>query len=153
MNIKIQNIEDLPRAAREFAAAMEGRRHFAFHAPMGAGKTTFISALCAVLGSEDEASSPTFSIINEYAVTPSDESAYADSPIYHFDFYRVETDEELLDMGLDDYWDSGCLCLVEWPENARDFLPDDIVDVTIDVLPDDTRVINIELTDYENIVD
>ena len=141
MNIKIQNTDDLPRAAKEFMEAMGERRHFAFHAPMGAGKTTFISALCTALGSEDEASSPTFSIINEYDVATSDGSSYADSRIYHFDFYRVETAEELLDMGLDDYWDSGCLCLVEWPDNALDFLPDDIVDVTVDVLPDNTRVI------------
>ena len=107
MNISISNIEDLPRAAAEFVAAMGDNRHFAFHAPMGAGKTTFISALCAALGSEDEASSPTFSIVNEYAVAPG-----GSDKIYHFDFYRVETVEELLDMGLDDYWDSGSVCLM-----------------------------------------
>ncbi len=138
MNISIRNIEDLPRAAAEFVAAMGDNRHFAFHAPMGAGKTTFISALCAALGSEDEASSPTFSIVNEYAVAPG-----GSDKIYHFDFYRVETVEELLDMGLDDYWDSGSVCLMEWPENALGFLPDDTVDVRIEVLPDDSRMMTV----------
>ncbi|WP_280119957.1 tRNA (adenosine(37)-N6)-threonylcarbamoyltransferase complex ATPase subunit type 1 TsaE [Sangeribacter muris] len=138
MNISISNIEDLPRAAAEFVAAMGDNRHFAFHAPMGAGKTTFISALCAALGSEDEASSPTFSIVNEYAVAPG-----GSDKIYHFDFYRVETVEELLDMGLDDYWDSGSVCLMEWPENALGFLPDDTVDVRIEVLPDDSRMLTV----------
>ena len=143
MKISINNIGDLPRAAAEFAAAMGDNRHFAFHAPMGAGKTTFISALCAALGSEDEASSPTFSIVNEYAVAPDAVAPGGADKIYHFDFYRVETAEELLDMGLDDYWDSGCVCLMEWPGNALGFLPDDTVDVRIEVLPDDSRVLTV----------
>lgn len=141
MNIKIQNIEDLPRAAKEFVETMGDRRHFAFHAPMGGGKTTFISALCEELGSVDEASSPTFSIVNEYAVAPDAVASAGSDRIYHFDFYRVETAEELLDMGLDDYWDSGAVCLIEWPGNALDFLPDDIVDVNIEVLPDNSRML------------
>ncbi len=148
MNIKIQNIADLPRAARDFAAAMGNRRHFAFHAPMGAGKTTFISALCEALGSEDEASSPTFSIVNEYSVNPGASVSVGFDKIYHFDFYRVETAEELLDMGLDDYWDSGSVCLIEWPENALDFLPDDVVDVTMEILPDNSRVLKPGIPDY-----
>ncbi len=143
MNISISNIEDLPRAAAEFVAAMGDNRHFAFHAPMGAGKTTFISALCAALGSEYEASSPTFSIVNEYAVAPDAVAPGGSDKIYHFDFYRVETVEELLDMGLDDYWDSGSVCLMEWPENALGFLPDDTVDVRIEVLPDDSRMLTV----------
>lgn len=143
MKISINNIGDLPRAAAEFAAAMGDNRHFAFHAPMGAGKTTFISALCEALGSEDEASSPTFSIVNEYAVAPDAVAPGGSDKIYHFDFYRVETAEELLDMGLDDYWDSGCVCLMEWPGNALGFLPDDTVDVRIEVLPDDSRVLTV----------
>ena len=138
MEIEIRNIDDLPRAAREFLAAAGEHRHFAFHAPMGAGKTTFISALCAEAGSEDEASSPTFSIVNEYAVPDG-------KPIYHFDFYRIETAEELMDMGLDDFWDSGALCLMEWPENALDFLPEDTVDVNIEVQPDGSRVLRCDL--------
>ena len=140
MKIEIRNITDLPAAAETFMKAMGGRKHFAFHAPMGAGKTTFISELCKILGAEDEASSPTFSIVNEYAV-PGEKS------VFHFDFYRIETVEELLDMGLDDYWDSGAVCLMEWPENALDFLPEDTVDVNIEVGEDGSRVITADLAD------
>lgn len=144
MEIKIQNTEALDAAAARFVEAMQGRRHFAFHAPMGGGKTTFIAALTAALGSLDEANSPTFSIVNEYAVAGERSGKTAgDSKIYHFDFYRVETDEELLDMGLDDYWDSGSVCLIEWPENAEGFLPDDVVDVNISVLADNSRLLTI----------
>lgn len=138
MEIEIRDINELAAAAEKFMKAAGSRKHFAFHAPMGAGKTTFISGLCKVIGADDEASSPTFSIVNEYAVSGT-------KPIYHFDFYRIETVEELLDMGLDDYWDSGSLCLIEWPENAMDFLPDDIVNVCIEIKPDGTRVLSAEL--------
>lgn len=134
MKIKIEDIEGLPEAAARFAEAMGSSRYFAFHAPMGAGKTTFISALCRRLGAVDEVSSPTFSIVNEYAVDGA-------LPVYHFDFYRIETPEEAMDMGLPDYWDSGSVCLMEWPENVADFLPDDTVDVEIAVLPDGSREI------------
>lgn len=120
-------MEGLPEAAREFASAMGDRKHFAFHAPMGAGKTTFISELCRALGAIDEASSPTFSIVNEYALEN------GGAPIYHFDFYRIESDAEALDMGLLDYWESDSICLMEWPENVEAFLPDDVVDVEIAV--------------------
>lgn len=136
MKIKIEDIEGLPEAAARFAEAMGSSRHFAFHAPMGAGKTTFISALCRRLGAVDEVSSPTFSIVNEYAVD-------GDLPVYHFDFYRIETPEEAMDMGLSDYWDSGCVCLMEWPENVADFLPEDTIDVEIAVLPDGSREITL----------
>lgn len=140
MEIEICNTDELPVAADKFLKAMGDRKHFAFHAPMGAGKTTFISELCKTMGAEDEASSPTFSIVNEYAVP-------GVKPVYHFDFYRIETAEELLDMGLDDYWDSGAICLMEWPENALDFLPDDTVDVNIEVREDGARVITADLPD------
>lgn len=135
MEIKIEGTEDLQRAAKQFVEEMGESRHFAFHAPMGAGKTTFISALCEVLGAEDEASSPTFSLVNEYAVP-------GGKPIYHFDFYRIESPAEAMDMGLDDYWDSGSLCLMEWPENVENFLPEDTVDLTIEVLDDGSRLIH-----------
>lgn len=141
MDIIIKNINELPRAAHEFIDAMGESRHFAFHAPMGAGKTTFISALCNALGSIDEASSPTFSIVNEYALDDSTAKKVGDK-IFHFDFYRVETEEELLDMGIYDYWDSGALCFIEWPENAGGFLPEDTVNVEISVLPDNSRKIS-----------
>ncbi|MBD5189533.1 MAG: tRNA (adenosine(37)-N6)-threonylcarbamoyltransferase complex ATPase subunit type 1 TsaE [Bacteroidales bacterium] len=139
MKIRIENIADLEAAAREFMCAIGDRRHIAFHAEMGAGKTTFISALCKVAGMEDEATSPTFSIVNEYQ-TPEG----GPGRIYHFDFYRIETPEETLDLGLDDYFESGALCLMEWPENVEDFLPDDTLDVYIDVDADGVRTIHTE---------
>lgn len=138
--ITIPTPADLPRAAAEFAAAMKGRTLFAFSAPMGAGKTTFISALVRALGSVDEASSPTFSIINEYHTV---EDAASPGKIFHFDFYRIESPEEALDLGLDDYFDSGSPCLMEWAGNIGYLLPDDTVNVTIDVLEDGTRVLSL----------
>lgn len=135
MNIRINGPEELGEAARRFAAAMGGRRHFAFHAGMGVGKTTFISALCRELGVGDEVTSPTFSIVNEYLDS-------AGTPVYHFDFYRIGTPEETLDLGLDDYFESGSLCLMEWPENVEAFLPEDTVDVTIEEAADGSRTIS-----------
>lgn len=139
MEITVNDIGGLDRAAEEFASAIGDRRHFAFHGSMGAGKTTFIAALCRVLGMDDEASSPTFSIVNEY------HSAEGGASVYHFDFYRIETPEEALDLGLDDYFESDSLCLMEWPENVEPLLPDDLVDVTIEELPDGSRRISAPL--------
>jgi len=139
MQIKINGTEGLAEAAREFTACMGCRRHFAFRGGMGAGKTTFIAALCREIGCEDEATSPTFSIVNEYSRPGGD--ALGDK-VYHFDFYRIESPEETLDLGLDDYFDSGRLCLMEWPENVEDFLPDDVTDVTVDVDEDGVRTLN-----------
>lgn len=142
--IRIENLEDIDRAAREFVRAIGPKRHIAFHAPMGAGKTTFIAAICRTLGSEDESSSPTFSLVNEYVVDDANATLPADlagKPIYHFDFYRIETPEEALDMGLDDYWESGALCLMEWPENVEAFLPEDTVDVDIAEQEDGSRLV------------
>ncbi len=142
MEIIIRNTDGLEEAARQLLRALAGRRHVAFNAPMGAGKTTFIAALCRVLGMEDEASSPTFSIINEYhaASGREGEEGMPDyDRIYHFDFYRIETPEETMDLGLDDYFDSQALCLMEWPENVEEFLPEDTVEVSIEVLPDGSR--------------
>lgn len=134
MEINIKSVEELPEAARKFKELMGGRLHYAFNAPMGAGKTTFISALCKELGSEDEASSPTFSIVNEYEVPGA-------NPIYHFDFYRIEDEAELIDMGVEDYWENGSVCLIEWREMAEGYLPEDLVDVEIRVNEDDSRTI------------
>ena len=130
--IHMQGLADLPRAAREFLAALgPDERIIAFHAPMGAGKTTFTTALCQALGvREDAVSSPTFAIVNEYR------SARGES-IYHFDFYRIERLEEALDIGLYDYLDSGALCLIEWPENIEPLLPEETLHVQIDVDPKD----------------
>lgn len=133
--IILSNLSDLPRAARQFADAMGNRRVFAFHGMMGAGKTTFINAVSAALGADpDDTASPTFAIINEYPTT-------SGVPVYHFDLYRIDSPEQALDLGLDDYFYSGAPCFLEWPENIEEFLPDDTVHVTINVLDDDSRQI------------
>lgn len=141
--IEIKNTDGLEVAAREFAALMGDYTVFAFYGAMGAGKTTFISALARFLGvEEDMANSPSFSIVNEYR---SDTTAEL---IYHFDLYRLETLEEAMDIGIDDYFDSGALCLLEWPERIEDMLPDDTVRVAIAVDEDsDARTLTVTLPD------
>lgn len=132
--ILIKNTDDLSRAADEFISCMGAGRIFAFAGPMGVGKTTFISALCHRLGVEaDDISSPTFAIVNEYR------PAQADSPIYHFDCYRLSDDREAFDMGIEDYFESGALCLIEWPDRIENFLPADAVIVEMEELSDGSR--------------
>ena len=134
--IQIAALEDLERAAREFLEAIGKNTLIAFYAPMGAGKTTFTTAICKALGvQEDAISSPTFAIVNEYR-------GGAGQPIYHFDFYRIERPEEALDIGLYDYLDSGDLCLMEWPENIEGLLPDETLRVQIAVNPDGSRTVS-----------
>ena len=125
MKITIPALSEIDRVAGEFLSAIGSRRHVAFHAPMGGGKTTFIAALCRALGVEDDVNSPTFSIINEYRTKEN-------SPVFHFDFYRIDDDRQACDLGLDEYFDSGALCLMEWPENVEAFLPDDTLHVEIE---------------------
>lgn len=137
--IIIKNIEDLPKAAHEFMGLMDDATVYAFEGEMGAGKTTFINALCRALGvEEDPTGSPTFSIVNEYR---SDTTAEL---IYHFDLYRIENLEQAFDIGIEDYLDSGALCFIEWPDRIADILPDDTVRVKIDVLPDGGRRLTID---------
>jgi tRNA threonylcarbamoyladenosine biosynthesis protein TsaE len=132
--IHVASIEALPQAAEEFVGLMDDRTIYAFNGEMGAGKTTFISALCQALGVDaEEANSPSFAIINEYR---SDTTAEL---IYHFDLYRLESIEEALEIGVEDYFDSGALCLLEWPERIEDLLPDDTVRVDIKVNDDNSR--------------
>ena len=133
--ITISNLRDIGRAAEEFLLQVGDHRIIAFYAPMGAGKTTFTSALCHCLGVRDDAvSSPTFAIVNEYR-TGSGE------PMFHFDFYRITKPEEALDIGFYDYIDSGCLCIMEWPENIEAILPEETLRVHIRVNPDESRTI------------
>lgn len=136
--IVIRGLDNIGQAAEQFLTETAGRTIIAFYAPMGAGKTTFTTALCHRLGvSEDAVSSPTFSIVNEYRTSGGDS-------IYHFDFYRITRVEEAFDIGLYDYLDSGSLCLIEWPENIEQILPEETLKVTITVLPDESRVISWE---------
>ena len=138
--INIPSTEALPQAAKEFAAIMGDNTVFAFYGDMGAGKTTFINALCSQLGVDtEETASPTFALINEYR---SDTTAEL---IYHFDFYRVESLEEALELGIEDYFDSGALCLLEWPERIEDILPDDTVKVDLKVLDNGSRELTVKL--------
>lgn len=137
--INIAGIEDLPRAAKEFAGLMGDATVFAFHGEMGAGKTTFINALTSALGVEDDVTnSPSFSLINEYRSDTTGEL------IYHFDLYRLEDLEEAFDIGIEDYFDSGALCLIEWPDLVNDILPDDTVDVYMTVNEDGSRTLTLE---------
>lgn len=136
--INIPSIGDLPRAAREFVEMMDDSTVYAFYGDMGAGKTTFINALCRELGvTEDVANSPSFSIVNEYR---SDTTAEL---IYHFDLYRLNNLDEALDMGIEDYFDSGAVCLLEWPERVEELLPDDTVRVKVYVNDDDSRTLQL----------
>lgn len=146
----IQNLDDIDRVATEFLQLVGNRRHFAFVAPMGSGKTTFISALCRALGMEEEASSPTFAIVNEYASrsVAADVAGAADvcdvKPVrvFHFDFYRLDTLEEVADLGLDEYFDTDAYCFMEWPEIAAPLLPDDTLPVRLTPRPDGTRLLS-----------
>ena len=139
MELKIQNIEQLPEVVGIFIETMDDRTVYAFRGEMGAGKTTFITELCRQLGVDDAANSPSFSIVNEYR---SDTTAEL---IYHIDFYRLDDIEEALEIGTEDYIDSGALCLIEWPERVEDLLPGDTVDVYIKVDENDnSRIISFE---------
>ena len=135
MEIKIPSEDFLPEAARQFAESIGEKRIFAFYGSMGAGKTTFIRALCEYLGVGDTVNSPTFSIVNEY------ESKRLNTTIYHFDFYRIRRIEEVYDMGYEDYFYSGSICLIEWPELVEELLPEDSVRVTITVEDDESRTL------------
>lgn len=133
--IQIAGLEDLERAAKEFLQLLGSHTLVAFYAPMGAGKTTFTTALCKVLGVEEDAiSSPTFAIVNEYR-------GKGGRPVFHFDFYRIDNPAEALDIGLYDYLDSGELCLMEWPENIEGLLPEETLHVHISVQPDGSRLL------------
>ena len=137
MEIRIENIEKIREAAREFVANIGDSTVFAFYGKMGSGKTTFIKAVCEELGVEDVITSPTFAIVNENRSDASGEL------IYHFDFYRVKKIEEVYDMGFEDYFYSGALCFIEWPELCEEVLPEDTVKVTIEESSDGTRVVTI----------
>ena len=134
MDIIIKDIEHIREAAREFIKQIDDRHVFAFYGKMGAGKTTFVKAICEELGVEDVITSPTFAIINEYTTGEGDS-------LFHFDFYRIKKLEEVYDMGYEDYFYSGALCFIEWPELIEDILPDDAVHVSITEQEDGSRLV------------
>ncbi|NLI36322.1 MAG: tRNA (adenosine(37)-N6)-threonylcarbamoyltransferase complex ATPase subunit type 1 TsaE [Bacteroidales bacterium] len=136
MEIKIQSLETIHEAAKQFVQAMGDNTVFAFYGKMGAGKTTFIKAVCEELGVKDVITSPTFAIINEYR------SDIADELIYHFDFYRIKKLSEVYDMGYEDYFFSGAVCFIEWPELIEELLPGDAVKVNIEEEADGSRKVS-----------
>ena len=135
--IHIPSEEELPQVAEAILAAMNNRTVVVFRGEMGAGKTTLIREIVAALGSTDTVTSPTFAIVNQYRGTN-------DRPIYHFDFYRIEDIREAYDFGYEEYFYSGELCLVEWPEKIESLLPEEIVTVHIALNDETTRTFEIE---------
>ena len=135
LNFKLENIKN---AAEQFLAAAGTKTVFAFHGEMGAGKTTFIHALCEVMAIKDTISSPTFSIINQYATTTG-------KTVYHMDLYRLKDEQEAVNTGVEDCLYSGNTCLVEWPEKAPGIFPDDTLHVTIISIGTDTRKLSFNL--------
>lgn len=134
--LKIKDLSCIDAAAKEFLKQIGDRNLVAFYAPMGAGKTTFTTAICKALGVKDDAvSSPTFSIVNEYRTASGDS-------MFHFDFYRITRIAEALDIGFYDYIDSGCLCIMEWPENIEEIIPEETLKVNIRVEDDGSRTVS-----------
>lgn len=129
-------LNDLPSIAQQLLSFAGNNRIFLFHGDMGAGKTTLIKSVCAQLGVTGSVSSPTFAIVNEYEG--------ARSRIYHFDFYRLKTQTEALDMGCEEYFYCGDYCFIEWPEKIPDILPDKFIRISIEALPDNSRKITLD---------
>ena len=134
MEIRVKSIDGIVEAAKAFVDAMGEKRVFAFYGKMGVGKTTFIKAVCEEMGVEDVINSPTFAIVNEYVDGRGE-------PVYHFDFYRIKKEREVLDIGYEDYVYSGNVCFMEWPELIEGLLPADVVKVNIEEDEDGGRAI------------
>jgi tRNA threonylcarbamoyladenosine biosynthesis protein TsaE len=135
MNITLNSLLDLEEAAKTLLAAYKEHKIFVFYGDMAAGKTTFIKAICAELGVSDTVSSPTFSIVNEYEANG--------EKIYHFDFYRIKTIQEAFDIGYEEYFYSGDICLIEWPEKIQELLPEHYVRVDITTIDLNKRMLSI----------
>lgn len=135
--IEINSLSDLDTVAEQVLASLEGRTVVIFRGGMGAGKTTLISRIVRSLGSEDTVTSPTFALVNQY-------EGADDCRIYHFDFYRIDSIDEVFDLGYEEYFYSGDLCLVEWPEKIESLLPEDVMEVRITAPDEDSRIFEIE---------
>ena len=135
--IHIDSLDELPHAAAAVINALEGRSVVVFRGEMGAGKTTLIREIVARLGADDTVTSPTFAIVNQYTTREG-------KNIYHFDFYRINRLEEAYDFGYEEYFYSGDLCLVEWPEKIEELLPEEVMTVRIAVGGDEERTIEID---------
>ena len=134
--IELDSLSDLPRVAEAVVEALEGRTVVLLRGGMGAGKTTLVSRIAALLGAEDAVTSPTFALVNQYEGT--------EQRIYHFDFYRIDNIEEVFDLGYEEYFYSGDLCLVEWPEKIEPLIPDDAMVVRITAGDGEERIFEIE---------
>ncbi len=133
--IVIPSLQELPAVSGRLLEIAGSKKIFLFHAPMGAGKTTLIKALCKALGVDDHVSSPTFSIVNEYRGQ--------ETAVYHFDFYRIKDEQEAFDLGYEEYFYSGHYCFVEWPEKIPSLLPSDALHLSIEILSDTSRLLRI----------
>ena len=132
----IESLDNIHDIAKVFLAKYNSHKIIAFYGEMGAGKTTFIKALCKAMNVEDDVNSPSFSIINEYHTK-------TDDIIYHFDFYRIKNIEEALDIGYEEYIYSGNYCFMEWPEKIESLLPENRLDVIIKETDNGKRVISV----------
>jgi len=136
MEIIISDKRHLHSASKKLLEKTGDNKLLAFYGAMGSGKTTIIKAICEVLGAVDTATSPTFTLVNEYK-TSTGES------LYHFDFYRIRKTEEVFDFGIEEYFDSGSYCFMEWPELVEDILPPGTVKINITVNDDDQRILHL----------
>ena len=134
--LHIEHLRELPDAAEEIVKELDSHRIVAFYGPMGAGKTTLIREIAEQLGVEDTVTSPTFALVNQYMTAEGEK-------INHFDFYRINRIEEVYDLGYEEYFDSGEICLIEWPEKIERLLPDDVLVVEISIEDEESRIIRI----------
>lgn len=132
MDIEVNNLSDLPNVARQLLDFAGNEKVFIFEGEMGAGKTTFIKNFCSYLGVKDVVSSPTYSIVNEYVG--------ANGAVYHFDFYRIKDIHEAYDLGYEEYFYGGGICLIEWPERVEALLPENYIKVGISVVDENRRL-------------
>jgi tRNA threonylcarbamoyladenosine biosynthesis protein TsaE len=134
----VYKLTDIQRTAKNFLDITKDFRHIAFYGGMGVGKTTFITEICRILGTIDLVSSPTFAIINEYETS-------SGLPIFHFDFYRIKSPVELLDIGFNEYCSANAFCFIEWPDRAEEIIPDDFLRVNMKELNHQTRIVEFTL--------